>query len=94
MKMGDMVLMYHSGEEKCVVGIAKVIREGYKDSTAPDEDWTAVDLAPLKKLKNSVSLSKIKGDPRLQEIYLVRQGRLSVMGLKKEEFDAIVELGN
>jgi len=94
MKKGDLVLFYHSNEGKDVVGIAKVVNEFYQDPTTDDERWVVVDLAPLETFKHPVTLETIKADPLLQDIALVRQGRLSVMPLKKEEFDRIVELGN
>ncbi len=94
MKEGDLVLFYHSNEGKAVVGIAKVVKEFYQDPTTTDPNWVVVDLAPVESLKNHVTLEQIKADERLQQIHLVRQGRLSVMGLKAEEFDRIVELGS
>ena len=93
MKTGDEVLFYHSNEGMAVVGIAKVVKEAYQDPTTK-EDWSAVDLAPHKTLKKPVTLTEIKADKKLQNIYLVRQGRLSVMPLKKEEFEHIVELSS
>lgn len=94
MKKGDLVLFYHSNEGKEVVGIAKVAKEFYQDPTTDDERWVVVDLAPVETFKTPVTLEMVKADPLLQEIALVRQGRLSVMPLKAEEFDRIVELGN
>lgn len=94
MKKGDLVLFYHSNEGKEVVGIAKVVNEFYQDPTTDDPKWVVVDLAPVETLKNPVTLETIKADAFLQDIALVRQGRLSVMPLKKEEFDRILELGN
>jgi predicted RNA-binding protein with PUA-like domain len=94
MKKGDWVLFYHSGDDKCVMGISEVVKEFYPDPTAKEGDWSAVDLKPVKALKNPVTLAQVKADKRLAQIYLVRQGRLSVMPLKKEEFDIIVALGN
>lgn len=94
MKEGDLVLFYHSNEGMCVVGIAKVVREFYQDPTTDDTNWVVVDLAPVEKLKNPVTLSQIKGDEYLKDISLVRQGRLSVMPLKAAEFDRILELGS
>lgn len=93
MKLDDLVLFYHSNEGKEVVGIAKVVKESYQDPTTEDKNWVVVDLAPLEKLKKPVTLEQIKSDSRLENIGLVRQGRLSVMELKKEEFDVILELG-
>ena len=92
MKEGDLVLYYHSVSDKCVVGISKVVKEFYQDPTTDDDRWVAVDLGPEEKLAKPVTLAEIKADERLQNIALVRQGRLSVMELKKEEFDVILEL--
>jgi predicted RNA-binding protein with PUA-like domain len=92
MKKGDLVLWYHSNEGKEVVGIAKVVKEFYQDPTTEDPNWVVVDLAPFKRLKKTVTLDQIKEDKRLQNIALVRQGRLSVSSLKAEEFDAILDL--
>ena len=94
MKAADLVLFYHSNEGRCVVGIAKVVREFYQDPTTDDTNWVVVDLAPVETLKNPVTLSQIKGDEYLKDISLVRQGRLSVMPLKAAEFDRILELGS
>jgi predicted RNA-binding protein with PUA-like domain len=93
MKKGDLVLFYHSNEGMEVVGIAKVSKEHFPDKTAESGDWSAVELVPYKKLKNAVSLSTIKADPRLNQIGLVKQSRLSVMPLQAEAFDRILELG-
>jgi predicted RNA-binding protein with PUA-like domain len=92
MKKGDLVLWYHSNEGKEIVGIAKVTKEHYQDPTTEDKNWVVVDLAPFKKLKKTVTLEQIKADENLKDIRLVRQGRLSVMELKKEEFDYILLL--
>lgn len=94
MREGDLVLFYHSNDGKEVVGIAKVIKESYQDPTTDDKNWLVVDLAPVEPLKNPVTLERIKADERLRDVSLVKQGRLSVMGLKPEEFDRIVELGS
>jgi len=93
MQPGDLVLFYHSVSEKCVMGIARVVREHYPDPTTDDTRWVAVDMVPDAAFSRPVDLARIKADPRLENIALVRQGRLSVMPLKPEEFDAIVELG-
>ncbi|MBM3402753.1 MAG: EVE domain-containing protein [Bacteroidetes bacterium] len=94
MREGDLVLFYHSNEGKAVVGIARVVKESYQDPTTDDQNWVVVDLEPVESFKNPVTLEVIKSDPRLQNIGLVRQGRLSVMGIRVEEFDRIVELGS
>jgi predicted RNA-binding protein with PUA-like domain len=93
MSKGDQVFFYHSGEEKAVVGIAKVTRTAYKDSTAKDEDWSAVDLIPIKPLPTPVTLAQIKAQPRLKNIALVRQSRLSVMPLGARDFELILRMG-
>ena len=93
MRKGDEVLFYHSGVEKAVVGIAKVVRGPYPDSTAKEGDWTAVDLAPSKALRRSVTLRQIKSAPQLKVIQLIRQSRLSVMPVTAAEFRAIVRMG-
>ncbi|MEI6594353.1 MAG: EVE domain-containing protein [Bacteroidota bacterium] len=92
MKKGDLVMWYHSNEGKEVVGIAKVAKEFYQDPSTTDPNWVAVDLVPFKKLKKTVTLEEIKADNRLQNIALVRQGRLSVSPLLAVEFDAILDL--
>lgn len=94
MKEGDLVLFYHSNEGKEVVGVAKVVKESYQDPTTDDKNWVVVDLAPVETLKRPVTLEQIKADERLKDIGLVRQGRLSVMALKAEEFDRILEMGS
>jgi predicted RNA-binding protein with PUA-like domain len=93
MSKGDHVLFYHSGEDKAVVGIARVADTAYKDPTAKDEDWSAVDLAPIKPLPTPVTLARIKAQPRLKNIALVRQSRLSVMPLGPHDFELILRMG-
>jgi predicted RNA-binding protein with PUA-like domain len=93
MQKGDEVLFYHSGEDKAVVGIAKVIGTAYQDPTAKEGDWSTVDLAPVKPLRRPVTLREIKSHPGLKAIALVRQSRLSVMPLAESEFREIVKMG-
>lgn len=90
MKKGDQAFIYHSGDDKAVIGIAEIIKEAYPEPK--DKDWIAVDLKPLKKLKSSVALGIIKKDKRLSQMVLVRNSRLSVQPVKKEEFDWVIEL--
>jgi len=94
MKKGDLVLFYHSNEGLEVVGIAKVHKEHYQDPTTDNPNWVAVDFKPYKKLKYSVTLSKIKADERLLDIQLVKLSRLSVAIIKPEEFDRVLELSS
>jgi predicted RNA-binding protein with PUA-like domain len=93
MKPGDQVLFYHSGKEKSVVGAMKVLSEAYTDRTAKEEIWSAIDVAVAGTLKNPVPLSRIKAEPSLRNIHLVRVARLSVMPLEKEQFQTIVAMG-
>lgn len=93
MKKGDPVLFYHSGGGKEVVGICKVKTEFYQDPTTDDNNWVAVDLEPVSKLNNPVTLSVIKATPELSEVPLIRHTRLSVMPLAAKEYDLIVKMG-
>jgi predicted RNA-binding protein with PUA-like domain len=90
MKKGDLVFVYHSGEEKSIVGMAELTKESFADPK--DKDWIAVEIGHKKKLKNTVTLSTIKSDKRLSNMYLVRAARLSVQPVKKEEFDLVIQL--
>lgn len=92
MKKGDLLLYYHSNEGLAVVGIAKVVKESYQDPTTDDDRWVAVDIEPVKPLKNPVTLADIKKEKKLQDIALVRQGRLSVVPVTKDEYDAILKM--
>ena len=94
MRKADEVLFYHSGEEKAVVGIAKVMRTAYPDPTAKEGDWSTVDLAVVKPLARPVTLREIKGNSRLRGIPLIRQSRLSVMPLAEPEFRGIVNMAS
>jgi predicted RNA-binding protein with PUA-like domain len=92
MKKGDLCFFYHSNEGKEIVGIAKVVKESYQDPTTTDPNWVVVEIAPFKKLKKTVTLEQLKAEPRLAEIGLIKQGRLSVSSLKAHEFDVILEM--
>jgi predicted RNA-binding protein with PUA-like domain len=94
MSKGDQVFYYHTGEEKAVVGIARVARTAYRDATAKEGDWSAVDLAPVKPLRKPVTLAEIKSTPALKNLALVRLSRLSVQPLGAKEFELIVRMGS
>jgi len=94
MKIGDLVLWYHSNEGKEIVGIAKVAKEHYPDPTATSGDWSVVEFVPYAKLNNPVSLATLRNHPELGKMNIFRQMRLSVVNISKEEFDTIVSLGN
>jgi predicted RNA-binding protein with PUA-like domain len=94
MQKGDLVLYYHSGEGKAVVGVAKVTSEAKPDPTAKaDEGWVAPEIAPVKALAATVSLAAIKAEPSLRDIPLVRLSRLSVMPIPKPAFQRILAMG-
>ncbi|MEO6872748.1 MAG: EVE domain-containing protein [Chthoniobacterales bacterium] len=92
MRKGDAVFYYHSVSDKAVIGIAEVTREAFADPTAKEGDWSAVELKPVKPLKKPVTLARIKAEPRLREIALLRNSRLSVQPLGKAEFELISRL--
>jgi predicted RNA-binding protein with PUA-like domain len=92
MKKSDLVLYYHSGEGKEIVGIAKVVKEGYADPTATEGDWCAVDLAPVKALDRPVTLATLKADKSLADLAVVRKPRISVVKILPAEFARILEL--
>ena len=94
MAVGDKVFFYHSGKEKSVVGIAKVAKAAYPDPTSDDPSWVAVDIKPEKRLPRPATLADIKANKKLTDLLLVRQSRLSVMPLTKEEFETIVKMGS
>jgi len=93
MKVGDLALFYHSVNDKCVVGVARIVTEHYPDPTTDDDRWVVVDLVPEYKLDNPVTLQAVKDDPRLSEMVLVNNTRLSVQPVKKEEFDLVLSHG-
>src|SRR4030095_1745676 len=86
MRQGDLVAYYHSGDERAVVGLARVAREAYADPTARDGDWSCVDLEAVKPLRQPVTLAAIKSDPVFRDIGLVRQSRLSVIAVTPDHF--------
>jgi predicted RNA-binding protein with PUA-like domain len=90
MKKGDKVLFYHSVSEKAVVGIAEVSKESYPDPT--DEKWIAVEVKPVKKIKKPVTLEAVKANHALANIALVRQSRLSVIPLTKDEYEEVLSM--
>ena len=94
MKLDDLALWYHSNEGKEIVGIAQVIKEHYPDPTATEGDWSVVEFAPFKKLKNPVSLATLKAHPVLSQMNIFRQMRLSVVAVTQEEFETILALSN
>ncbi|HEX9961377.1 MAG TPA: EVE domain-containing protein [Pyrinomonadaceae bacterium] len=90
MKTGDTVLFYHSVSGKAVVGAAEVVREEFPDPT--DEKWIAVEIKPVKKFSKAVTLDEIKAEKTLENIALIKQSRLSVIPLTRDEFETILKM--
>jgi predicted RNA-binding protein with PUA-like domain len=91
MRLGDAVLFYHSQEKRAVVGLMEVTREAYPDPTSADPQWITCDFRPLQTLDPPVTLTELKADSRLAALPLLRQPRLAVMSISKEEFQIIME---
>ena len=94
MKKNDLCFFYHSVTERSIVGIVKIVKEYYPDPTDKTDRFVVVDVKATKKLENPVSLDQIKENSKLQDIALVKQSRLSVMPLKKTEWDIIIKMSN
>lgn len=93
MRKGDLAFVYHSGDDKAIVGIAKVERSAFPDPTADDPRWVAVELGAVRALAEPVTLATIKQDAKLKGMMLVKQGRLSVSPVGEKEFERILALG-
>jgi predicted RNA-binding protein with PUA-like domain len=91
MKKGDKAFFYHSNKGTEIVGIAEIIREAYQDPTTTD-DWSSVDIKPVRALKNPVSLAQVKDRKDLADMALIRLGRLSVQPVTEKEWKAILEM--
>ncbi|PLS22837.1 EVE domain-containing protein [Neptunicoccus cionae] len=93
MAIGDLGFFYHSLKEKAVVGIVEVCALAHPDSTTDDARWECVDIKAVKPLETPVTLDMVKADPRLSEMVLVKNSRLSVQPVRPEEWDIICEMG-
>ena len=93
MSVGDRGFFYHSQKEKAVVGIVEVCKKAHPDSTTDDPRWECVDIKAIEPLKTAVTLETIKADPRLAEMSLVKNSRLSVQPVRAEEWQIICALG-
>ena len=89
MRVGDTCFFYHSVEERRIVGIVEVVREAFPDPTEPESRWVAVDVKTVQPVNNPVTLAQIKAEPRLENIALVRQSRLSVVPLTEEHWQVL-----
>ena len=94
MKKKDLCFFYHSVSEKLIIGIVEVVKEHYPDPTDKTGRFVAVDVKAKKKLQRTVSLEEIKSSPRLTNIALIKQSRLSVMPLTKNEWDTIIKISD
>lgn len=92
MELGDRGFFYHSQTEKAVVGIVEVMNEAHPDSTTDDERWECVDIKAVKPVERPVTLDMIKEDPRLAEMVLVKNSRLSVQPVTAEEWKIVCDL--
>ena len=91
MKKGDLLLFYHSNEGKELVGLARVKRTAYQDPRTED-DWSAVDVVPVKKLKKAVTLAQVKAHPQLSKMALVKKSRISVVPVTDDELGLVLGL--
>jgi predicted RNA-binding protein with PUA-like domain len=93
MKAGDEALIYHSGKDKAIIGIAKIVRSAYQDPKRADPKLAVVDVAPVKALKEPVPLSRIKAEKELADFGLVRISRLSTMPVSAKHRKLLEKLG-
>ena len=93
MKMNDKAFFYHSVNEKRIVGIVSITKEYYPDPTDPSDRFGMVDVKAVRPFKNPVTLAKIKSEPQLQNLALVRQSRLSVLPVEDDEWKLICAMG-
>ena len=93
MKVGDRGFFYHSQSEKAVVGIVEVLAEAHPDSTTDDPRWDCVDIVAVAPMPNPVTLEMCKADPRLAEMVLIKNSRLSVQPVTPDEWRVVCELG-
>ena len=91
MKIGDQVFYYHSVNGKAIVGIATVTKEAFRDPTATEGDWSAVEITPERPITPPVTLAQIKNEPQLASMVLLKNSRLSVMPVSPFEFETILQ---
>lgn len=89
MKKGDLAFFYHTGGEKQVVGVVKVTKEAYQDPTTDDERWLVVDVVAVEPVPKPVTLAAIKAEPKLEEMKLVKNARLSVQPVTEKEWKLV-----
>ena len=94
MNVGDLGFFYHSQKDKEIIGIVEICANAHPDSTTDDVRWECVDIRAVKPMNIPITLEQIKTDPRLTEMVLVKNSRLSVQPVTTEEWAIIFELGN
>jgi len=94
MTAGDQAIFYYSGKNPGIIGLTEIVKEHYPDPTAAEGDWSAVDVKAIRRFKKIISLQEIKQISLLQNMVLVKNTRLSVQPVTKEEFEFIMKLGD
>jgi predicted RNA-binding protein with PUA-like domain len=92
MEVGDLALYYHSNEGKAIVGLAKISARAIADPSAPDKDWSAVEVEALAEMPNPISLKQLREDPELQNLNIFRQLQLSIVEVSADHFNRILRL--
>lgn len=92
MKVGDTAFFYHSNEGKEIVGIVKIVKRAYPDPGDPAGRFVMVDVAPVRPVNTFVTLAQMKAEPKLAELALIRQSRLSVVPVSDEHWDIILKM--
>ncbi len=92
MKVGDTAFFYHSNEGKEIVGIVTIVKTAYPDPSDPAGRFVMVDVAPVEGIKNFVTLAHMKAEPKLAELALIRQSRLSVVPVSDGHWDIIMQM--
>ena len=93
MKQGDLAFFYHSNEGREIVGVVEVVREAYPDPSAPEGDWSCVDMRAVAPMPQPVTLAAMKADPALRDMSLLRLSRLSVAPVEADHWHYICKLG-
>jgi predicted RNA-binding protein with PUA-like domain len=92
-RKGDLAFIYHTGDERQIVGIAQLISDPYSDPKLDNPKMAVFDVKPVKKLKTPVTLAQIKADKKYAEFRLIKEGRLSVVSVPKEFWDDFIKMG-
>ncbi|OJW51105.1 MAG: ubiquinol-cytochrome C reductase [Alphaproteobacteria bacterium 41-28] len=93
MKIGDLALFYHTGDERRIMGVVEIVKPYYPDPSDPKGSFGMVDVKTVKPFPRPVTLKEIKEDPRLQHLGLVRQSRLSVVPIDEQSWKILTQMG-